>query len=115
MWCIDKRPMPDEPGKLARVENDDIAHAVVRFRSGARGVLARAASRMAARTGSKVEVHGSKGMLWLDNERMNELNLYVAEGPSARARLLAASSRRPPIPPMAGSARRRGMGSVSTS
>ncbi len=22
-------------------------------------------------------------MLWLDNERMNELNLYVAEGPAA--------------------------------
>ncbi len=25
-----------------------------------------------------------KGMLWLDNERMNELNVYVAEGPADR-------------------------------
>ena len=28
-----------KPGKMAKVENDDIAHAIVRFRSGARGVL----------------------------------------------------------------------------
>ena len=34
------------------------------------------------KNGLKIEVHGSKGMLWLDNERMNELNLYVAEGPA---------------------------------
>ena len=36
------------------------------------------------KNGLKVEVHGSKGMLWLDNERMNELNLYIAEGPPER-------------------------------
>jgi predicted dehydrogenase len=35
------------------------------------------------KNGLRIEVHGSKGMLWLDNERMNELNLYVAEGPAA--------------------------------
>ncbi len=35
----EKRPVAGESGKLANVENDDIAHAVVRFRSGARGVL----------------------------------------------------------------------------
>ena len=42
-----------------------------------------AAWPMVARTVCEIEVHGSKGMLWLDNERMNELNLYVAEGPAA--------------------------------
>ena len=43
-----------------------------------------ASSRVAhgRKNGLRVEVHGSKGTLWLDNERMNELNLYVAEGPA---------------------------------
>ncbi len=66
---------------FAQVENDDIAHALVRFVSGARGVLTSSRIAHGRKNGLKIEVHGSKGMLWLDNERMNELNLYVAEGP----------------------------------
>ena len=30
----------------------------------------------------EIEVHGSAGSIWLDNERMNELNLYLADGPA---------------------------------
>jgi len=77
------RPKPGAPGEVARVENEDIAHAVVRFRNGARGILSSSRVAHGRKNGLKVEVHGSKGILWLDNERMNELNLYVAEGPSA--------------------------------
>ena len=79
----DKRPIAGEPGKMASVENDDIAHAVVRFRNGARGVLSSSRVAHGRKNGLRIEVHGSKGMLWLDNERMNELNLYVAEGPAS--------------------------------
>jgi predicted dehydrogenase len=79
----DKRPVAGEAGRIARVENDDIAHAVVRFRDGARGVLSSSRVAHGRKNGLKVEVHGSKGMLWLDNERMNELNLYVADGEPA--------------------------------
>lgn len=71
-------------GRTATVENDDIAHAVVRFRNGARGVLSSSRIAHGRKNGLKVEVHGSKGMLWLDNERMNEINLYVAEGAPAQ-------------------------------
>ncbi len=75
-----QRPVPGS-AKSAAVENDDIAHALVRFASGARGVLTSSRVAHGRKNGLKIEVHGSKGMLWLDNERMNELNLYVAEGP----------------------------------
>jgi predicted dehydrogenase len=68
----------------AAVENDDIAHALLRFRSGARGVMTSSRVAHGRKNGLRVEVHGSKGMLWLDNERMNELNLYIAEGPHER-------------------------------
>ena len=78
------RPLRDAPERQARVENDDIAHGLVRFRNGARGVLTSSRVAHGRKNGLKVEVHGSKGMLWLDNERMNELNLYLAEGPSAQ-------------------------------
>lgn len=78
-----ERPVPGGSGKAA-VENDDIAHALVRFASGARGVLASSRVAHGRKNGLKIEVHGSKGMLWLDNERMNELNLYIAEGPPER-------------------------------
>ena len=67
---------------MATVENDDIAHALVRFKSGARGTLSSSRVAHGRKNGLRIEVHGSKGMLWLDNERMNELNLYVAEGPA---------------------------------
>jgi predicted dehydrogenase len=79
-----KRPIANEPGKMANVENDDIAHAVVRFRNGARGVMSSSRVAHGRKNGLRIEVHGSKGMLWLDNERMNELNLYVAEGDQAQ-------------------------------
>jgi predicted dehydrogenase len=75
-----QRPVPSTNTR-ATVENDDIAHALVRFACGARGVLTSSRVAHGRKNGLKVEVHGSKGMLWLDNERMNELNLYVAEGP----------------------------------
>ncbi len=80
----ERRPIAGEAGQMAAVENDDIAHAVVRFRGGARGVLSSSRIAHGRKNGLRVEVHGSKGMLWLDNERMNELNLYVAEGPGAQ-------------------------------
>ena len=68
--------------ETAQVENDDIAHALVRFASGARGTLASSRIAHGRKNGLRIEVHGSRGTLWLDNERMNELNLFVAEGPS---------------------------------
>jgi predicted dehydrogenase len=75
-----ERPIANT-NETARVENDDIAHAMVRFTSGARGVLSSSRVAHGRKNGLKIEVHGSKGLLWLDNERMNELNLYIAEGP----------------------------------
>jgi len=73
-----ERALPD--GGTATVENDDIAHALVRFAGGARGTLASSRIAHGRKNGLRVEVHGSTGMLWLDSERMNELNLFVAEG-----------------------------------
>ncbi|PZQ95922.1 MAG: myo-inositol 2-dehydrogenase [Cereibacter sphaeroides] len=75
------RERPKPGGGTAEVENDDIAHALIRFTSGARGTMASSRIAHGRKNGLAVEVHGSKGTLWLNNERMNELNLYIADGP----------------------------------
>jgi predicted dehydrogenase len=77
------RPIADRPGEMKPVENEDIAHALVRFGSGAAGVLA--ASRVAhgRKNGLRIEVHGSKGMIVFDQERLNELQLFIADGEPA--------------------------------
>ena len=74
------RPVPGSNEKRA-VENEDIAHAIVRFESGATGVLMASRAAHGRKNMIRIEVHGTKGMIAFDQERMNELQLYVADGP----------------------------------
>ena len=73
-----QRPMPGS-GELRAVENEDIAHAMVRFENGASGVLMSSRAAHGRKNMIRVEVHGTKGMLAFDQERMNELLLYLAD------------------------------------
>jgi predicted dehydrogenase len=75
-----KRPTP--PHALAEVDTEDHAHAIVRFAGGATGSLV--ASRVAhgRKNLLRIEVHGTKGMIAFDQERMNELEVFIAEGPA---------------------------------
>jgi predicted dehydrogenase len=72
---------PERLGATQRlaVENDDLAHGLVRFKRGTVGVLASSRIAHGRKNGIRVEVHGSKGTLAFDHERMNELELYLAE------------------------------------
>ena len=76
------RPLPDESGR-AEVENEDIASALLRFENGAQGVISSSRVAWGRKNRLSFEVHGDKGMICFDQERMNELQLYVAEGPKA--------------------------------
>lgn len=93
------RPVPDRTGERGSVDNEDLAQALVRFANGASGVIA--ASRVAWGRKNRIawEVHGSKGMLCFDQERMNELGLFVAEGPGAIRgfRTILAGPQHPPF------------------
>ncbi|HGG04485.1 MAG TPA: Gfo/Idh/MocA family oxidoreductase [Aliiroseovarius sp.] len=71
------RPLPDGHGR-ARVENEDTATAIVRFRNGAQGSLSTSRSAWGRKNRLTWEVHGTKGMILFDQERMNELQLYRA-------------------------------------
>ncbi|WP_108260003.1 Gfo/Idh/MocA family protein [Mangrovicoccus ximenensis] len=70
---IAMRPSPEGP---QAVENDDTAHAILRFASGATGSFA--TSRIAPGRKCRLhwEIHGSEGTLSFDQETMNELWLH---------------------------------------
>ena len=74
------RPLPDGSGK-ATVENEDTATALIRFESGVHGSLSTSRSAWGRKNRLAWEVHGTKGMICFDQERMNELQLYQNEGP----------------------------------
>lgn len=79
---FETRPMPNGEGR-GTVENEDTATALLRFESGAQGFLT--TSRVAWGRKNKLawEVHGDRGMLAFDQERMNELQLFDAGDPLA--------------------------------
>ncbi|GAB3291831.1 Gfo/Idh/MocA family protein [Parahaliea aestuarii] len=76
---------PDGP-----VENEDQMHAMLRFHNGAIGAIACSRIAWGRKNGLTLEVTGSKGTLYFDQERQNELWLYRADsvGPSGFQRIL---------------------------
>ncbi|WP_336232238.1 Gfo/Idh/MocA family protein [Thalassospira sp. CH_XMU1458] len=77
------RPLPDGTGR-AKVENEDTASALVRFANGAQGSLSTSRSAWGRKNRLAWEVHGTKGMICFDQERMNELQLYRNLGDKAQ-------------------------------
>ena len=76
------RPLAGGSGRAA-VENEDTASALVRFKNGAQGSLSTSRSAWGRKNRLAWEVHGTKGMICFDQERMNELQLFRNEGPNS--------------------------------
>lgn len=76
------RPSP-EGGERRPVENDDIASAILTFAGGQQGLFSTSRSAWGRKNSMIFEVHGTKGMIRFDQERMNELHLFQNSGPSA--------------------------------
>ena len=75
------RARPAEGGKEPRnVENEDVASALLRFSNGVQGVVSTSRSAWGRKCGLAFEVHGDRGMIGFDQERMNELYLYQNTG-----------------------------------
>ncbi|MEH6717768.1 MAG: Gfo/Idh/MocA family oxidoreductase [Aurantimonas endophytica] len=75
------RPLPE--GGEGAVENEDVASALVRFSAGFHGALTISRAAWGRKGSLGFEAHGSRGMIVYDQERMNELQLYINEGPKA--------------------------------
>jgi predicted dehydrogenase len=72
-----QRPDPVS-GEARTVENDDIAQALLKFSCGCPGTLEISRIATGMKCGLTFEIHGTKGSLHFDQERMNELRFYDA-------------------------------------
>ncbi len=84
--CADIRTVFSErpgPGGPEPVMNDDEAHFLCRFASGAMGHLFVSRVATGRKMGYAYEIYGDKGAIRFDQEDQNALWLYLAEGPAA--------------------------------
>jgi predicted dehydrogenase len=84
-------------GPMQAVDNEDYVGALVRFAGGARGTLETCRVIQGPQSEIGFEVHGTKGSIRWDFERMNEFELYLAEegGVDPGYRRVLASPRHP--------------------
>jgi predicted dehydrogenase len=83
-------------GAVAPVDVDDAALALLRFESGALGTFEVSRFAMGRKNFQRLEINGSRGALIFNLERMNELQLYVDEGPTSGFRTILATQREHP-------------------
>jgi predicted dehydrogenase len=93
---ISERPLPEDPTKTGRVDVDDAALALVRYHNGALGYLEGTRFALGRKNHNRFEINGSKGSMVWDLEKMNELQLYLEEGPNSGFRTILATDRRHP-------------------
>ena len=63
---------------------DDAIESVVEFENGAIGTIEATRLALGRRNAFQWEINGSKASLWFDMERMNELQVFRADGDRAR-------------------------------
>jgi predicted dehydrogenase len=87
---VRERPLEDGSGR-GPVDVDDAALALLRFEGGAIGSVEGTRFAPGRKNHNRFEINGSLGSLAFDLERMNELELYVEEGPESGFRTILAT------------------------
>jgi predicted dehydrogenase len=92
---ITERPEPGSD-QMAHVDVDDAALSLVRFDNGAIGTIEATRYATGRKNFNRFEINGSKGSVAFNLERMNELELYLDEGPNSGFRTIQATDRSHP-------------------
>jgi len=79
---IPERPLPGSK-TMAPVDVDDAALSLVKFENGAVGTIEATRFATGRKNYNRFEINGSKGSIVFNLERMNELDLFVEEGPNS--------------------------------
>jgi predicted dehydrogenase len=94
---IGERKLPNSTTK-APVDVDDAAISLIKFENGSIGTIEASRFALGHKNHLRLEINGSKGSVAFDLERMNELELYMEEGPNSGFKtILATDSRHPYI------------------
>jgi predicted dehydrogenase len=85
LQTVHGRRVDRSSGEQRPVENEDMVQALVEFSSGVCGTMEISRIATGYKCGLAVEVHGTRGTLLFDQERMNELSFYSgADGAGRR-------------------------------
>jgi predicted dehydrogenase len=93
---VSERPLPEDPGKRGKVTVDDSAQALVKFANGAVGYYEGTRFAPGRKNYNRLEINGSKGSIAWDLERMNELDLYIENGPLSGFRTISVTNAKHP-------------------
>jgi predicted dehydrogenase len=86
---IAERPAAEGSLELVPVDVDDAALAVIRFENGAIGTIEGTRFATGRKNYNRFEINGSKGSLAFDIESLNELEVYIEEGPDSGWRTIS--------------------------
>ena len=78
---VKTRPLPGNPRKKGRVTVDDASTALVRFTNGAMGTIEGTRMALGRKNYNRFEINGSRGSVAFDQERMDELEVYLESDP----------------------------------
>ena len=92
---VTERPLPGSKAR-APVDVDDAALALLRFENGAIGSVEGSRFAPGRKNHNRFEINGSKGSLVWDLGRLNELELYIEEGPNSGFRQVIATDAKHP-------------------
>jgi len=73
------RQDPDNQGHTKKVDNDDMVSALVHFENGVHGHIGASRVTWGRKCGLRWEVHGTKGTICYDQERLNEIKLFTRQ------------------------------------
>ena len=88
---ITERPLEAGSQTMAPVDVDDAALSLVKFESGAIGTIEASRFATGRKNFNRFEINASKGSIVFDLERMNELQLYIEQGPNSGFRTILAT------------------------
>ncbi len=71
------RSDPKNPGQTLPVDNDDVCTALAHFANGIKGTLRVSRVAWGRKCGLRWEIHGSQGMIYHDQERLNEIKIFT--------------------------------------
>ncbi len=74
-----ERDDPKDKGRKKPVDTDDMVSALVRFENGVQGHIGASRASWGYKCGLRWEVHGTKGTITFEQERLNELRLFTRQ------------------------------------
>ena len=78
---IKERTLPDDPSRTGRSTVDDAVLFLARFAGGAIGSFESTRLATGVKNANRIEIHGERGALRFNFERMNELEVFTADDP----------------------------------